>query len=161
VKPPAREALTVFWDGEEVPGFIVFALGAPGVKRPEDLPTFGWTIEPDVRSSTLAGNQWIVAVWYIRVVGWPTPGEFRDSMRRVLCGLVGDGYTAAWIGIEGSFVDPPDLFTAEAMPESVLAACSAETGYLVAVDLDLPLQALPDNDLAALREASGDLAGAE
>ena len=161
VKPPAREVLTVYWDGEEAAGFIVFALGRPRMRRPRDLPDLGWTIEPDVRPSTLTGARWKVAVWYVRVAAWPTPRGFRDSIRRVLCGLVGEGYSVAWIGIDGSFVDPPELFMPESMSGGVLAACSAATGFLVGVDLDQPLRTLADHEMLRLREASGGLASTE
>lgn len=158
MRPPAREVLTVYWDGEEAAGFIVFALGGAERQRPCALPDLRWTMEPDVRPSTLAGDQWKVDAWYIRVAAWPTPQVFRDSMRRVLCGLVEEGYSVAWIGIDGSFVDPPDLFMPESMSGGVLAACSASTGFILGVELDQPLRALADHEMLRLREASGGLA---
>ncbi len=158
MRHPAREVLTVYWDGEEAAGFIVFALGGPNQQRPCVLPGLDWTEEPDVRPSALAGEQWKVAAWYIRVAAWPTPQVFRNSMRRVLCALVEEGYSVAWIGIDGSFVDPPELFIPESMSGGVLAACSKATGFLAGVDLDQPLRALADHEMLRLREASGGLA---
>jgi hypothetical protein len=152
--------MTVYWDGEEATGFIVFALGGPQVKRPRTLPNLDWPVEFDVRSSTLTGERWKVAVWYVRVSAWPTARRFRDSIRQLLCGLVGEGYSAAWVGIDGSFVDPPELFMPKAMSGGVLAACSDTTGFLEAVDLDEPFRALSDEDMLRLREASGGLASA-
>lgn len=153
--------MTVYWAGEEAAGFIVFALGGPTMDRSRDLLEFGWPVEPDVRPTALIGERWKVAAWYVRVAAWPTRREFKNSIRRVLCGLVDEGYPVAWIGVEGSFVDPPELFVPEAMPGGVLAACSAQTGILVAVDLDLPLEAISDAEMLRLREASGGFASAQ
>ena len=155
---PAREQLVVYWDGEEVAGFIVFALrprsSAPALGKLD----FGWTIEPRQRPSLLVGEAWEVGAWYIKVAAWPPAVTFRESISALLHGLIDEGWSVAWIGVEGSFVDPPELFSPEAMPGGVLAACSTDTGFIEAVDLDLPLRALSDPRLLALREASRGLA---
>lgn len=149
--------LTIYWDGEEVPGFIVFALGSHK-KRAPALPDFGWPIAPDVRFSTLTGERWLAAVWYVSVTVWPSAQRFQDSLRHVLAELVGDGYSVAWIGTEGSFADPPSLFNPKAMSGRVLAANSRATGFIASFDLDTPLKALTDAEMLRLREASGGLA---
>lgn len=146
--------MTLYWDGDEAPGFIVYALGGPEIQRPRGLPDFGWAFEPEVSPWTLKGERWKVDVWFVRVAGWPTQQEFRDSIRQVIGGLIDDGYSVAWIGMEGFFADPPSLFMPDAMSGGVLAACSRETGFLLAIDLDAPLQALTDSEMLRLREAS-------
>jgi hypothetical protein len=155
---PAREQLVVYWDGEEVAGFIVFALRERSSACSLRKLDLGWMIEPDQRSSFLVGETWEVGAWYIKVAAWPPAETFRESISTLLHGLIDEGWSVAWVGVEGSFVDPPELFSPEAMPGGVLAACSTDTGLIEAVDLDLPLQALTDSRMLALREASRGLA---
>jgi hypothetical protein len=49
--------MTVYWDGEETAGFLVFALSGPTMGRSGDLPDFGSPVEPDVRPSVLMGER--------------------------------------------------------------------------------------------------------
>lgn len=158
MKPPAREVLTIYWGGEETAGFTVHALrGRSGETNPE-LALPDWPGDVESKVSVLHGEGWEVAVWDVRVDAWPSQGEFEHSVQELLCGLVAEGFAAAWIGLEGYFVDPPRLFLPEAMTGGVLAACSGETGFLPSVQLDLPLQAIADCGLLALRHACGGLA---
>lgn len=158
MKPPAREVLTIYWGGEETAGFTVHALRGRSEEPIPDLAPLDWPGEVEVKLTVLHGENWEVLVWDVRVDVWPSPGEFERSVRDVLCGLVAEGFSASWIGLEGYFVDPPRLFLPEAMTGGVLAACSGETGFLPAVRLDLPLQAITDCGLLALRNACGGLA---
>jgi hypothetical protein len=86
---------------------------------------------------------------------------FDRSIKATLCSLVDDGFSAAWMGVEGLFADPPWLFTPEMMTGGVLAACTRQTGYLTALQLDAPFRALEDADLTSIREATLHLAGTD
>lgn len=158
MKPPAREVLTIYWDGEETAGFTVHALRDRSGEAIPELTPPDWPGEVEVKQAVLHGEFWEVCVWDVRVDAWPSPGEFDESAQELLCGLVAEGFAAAWIGLEGYFADPPRLFVPDTMTGGVLAACSGETGFLPAVQLDAPLRAITDFDLLALREACGGLA---
>jgi hypothetical protein len=159
VKPPAREVLSIYWDGEETAGFTVHALRHRRGEPMPELAPLDWPGKVEVRLFVLHGEGWEVCVWDVRVDEWPPPGDFDRSIQKLLCGLVAEGFSAAWIGLEGHFADPPRLFVPDEMTGGVLAACSGKTGFLPAVRLDAPLRAISDSDLLALREACGDLAG--
>jgi hypothetical protein len=158
MRPPAREVLTIYWNGEENPGFTVHALRGRIDESIPDLPPLDWPGDVETKPFLLHGEKWEVCAWDVRVDAWPSPGQFDQSVQELLCGLVADGFAVAWIGLEGHFADPPSLFLPTTMAGGVLAACSRETGFLPAVELDTPLRAITDDYLLALRHASGGLA---
>lgn len=155
---PAREQMVVYWDGEEAAGFIIFALRSRSSEPVLRQLEFGWIIEPDQDSWLLVGEAWEAGAWYIKVTAWPSAKAFRESTSTLLQGLIDEGWSVAWIGGEGSFADPPKLFSPEAMSGGVLAAYSIDTGLIDVLDLDLPLRALTDFQMLALRDASHGLA---
>jgi hypothetical protein len=155
---PAREVLTVIWQGEEIPGLTFYGLRRPGDERRPEFPTEAWAGCAEPRSSRLFGDRWEVLVWDVKLRCWPAPEEFPELVRRTLEALRVAGCKVAWVGREGYFADPPDLFLPDSMSEGVLAALSDETGFQMAVALDQPLRSLPDDELLALRKASDGLA---
>ena len=44
---PARDNLTIFVDGDEVPGIIVYGVFALGSGRPVDFPAASWISHPE------------------------------------------------------------------------------------------------------------------
>ncbi len=155
---PAREILRVFWEGEEVAGLTFYGIRT---REQEDIPRFPavkWDSLVDCRQSFLHGERWEVIVWDVKVTRWPSPGRFKEALRLTLEALLRGGCSVSWIGLEGFFVDPPDLFLPEFMSGSVLAAISEGTGLRLAVELDEPLQFLRDDELLELRQASKGLA---
>jgi len=158
MKPPAREVLTVYRDGEETAGFAVYAIRDRRGETKPALVAQSWPGLSEVTPLLLHGERWEVCVWDVSVHAWPSADEFDRSLRDLLCGLVSGGFAVAWIGLEGYFADPPHLFLPDAMSGGVLAACSGKTGFVPAVRLDEPLHAITDDGLLALREACGDLA---
>ncbi len=161
LRPPAREDLVIYWDGEEVAGFTVHALRRRSRIEIPRLHPVRWVRDAAIKSSALHGKHWEVCVWDVRIEVWPRAADFAEAIQQVLYGLIGDGFAVAWIGLEGYIADPPLLFAPQAMSGGVLAACSDQTGFLSVLDLDAPLQTLSDVELGALREASGELARSE
>lgn len=155
---PARDVLTVFWKGEETAGFTVYGLRKLSSSEPPEFPFDVWGQRTDYRESRLSGDLWEVIVWDVRVLSWPSAKEFREALRQTLEALLEASCKVAWLGLEGVFVDPPDLFLPEFMSGGVLAALSDETGFQFAIELDEPVKALKDDELYELRRASCGLA---
>ncbi len=98
-----------------------------------------------------------VVVWDVAIVAWPTGQAWRDSVRRTLEALVDAGARVAWVGREGYFCDPPDLFDPTFMSGGVLAAMTSGGEFRCAVDPDQALATLTDDELLRLRAASDGL----
>lgn len=158
MKRQAQEVLRVFWEGEEVPGLTFYGLRRRGHSDTPVFPADAWDSLADHRRSHLHGDLWEVIVWDVRVARWPSAEKFHQVVRQTLEALLVGSCSVAWVGREGFFVDPPDLFLPEFMSEGVLAALSRETGFRIAVALDEPMQFLLDDELQELREAGGGLA---
>ena len=149
---PAREVLEVVWDGMAEPGVVVFGLyGAAGPAAPPSFPHEAWPLDTDVRSHLLHGNGWRVFEWDIRVGRWPTGETWRAAVGATLQSLVDEGAVVAWLGVEGRFCDPPDLFDPACMPGGVLAVALPDKPLDCRVDPDEPLQTLSDEEMHALR----------
>ena len=159
MKPPAREVLTVFWDGEETPGLTFYGLRARGESELPEFPLHDWK-NAECLSWRLHGEAWEVAVWVVRVDRWPAPDRFRSLSHLTMEALLEAGCVVSWVGREGFFIDPPDLFLPESMSKGVLSALSRATGFRTALELDQPMRSLLDDELLELREASGGLAAA-
>ncbi len=160
MRPPAREVLSVFWEGEEVPGLTFYGLRAPTSDALPEFPADEWDGRADCRSWRLHGEAWEVVVWTVRVDRWPGRDEFGFLTERTMHALREAGCVVSWVGREGFFTDPPGLFLPESMSQGVLAALSGATGFRTALDLDQPLRFLLDDELLELREASHGLASA-
>lgn len=60
-----RDALWIFWDGEEVPGVTVYGYWSPGPAREHVLPANRWSGQS--RTFRLSGDGWAAGVRDIRV----------------------------------------------------------------------------------------------
>ena len=154
----AREALTVFWQGEEVPGLTFYGLRAPGLGGRPHFPQREWRGSAMHHESTLRGDSWEVVVWDVRVDDWPSDEILTTRIRRTLSALRECKCVVAWIGREGYFADPPDLFLPEFMSGGVLAVLSDSTGFESTIELDKGLTGLADELLLRLRNGSEGLA---
>ena len=151
-----RDAIGIFWDGEEVDGALFYGLWA-GERRPSpSFPLGLWPPTTEVRSRRLWGDGWTVWMWELRIRVWPTANEWQTVVNRSLEEVVSSGAGVSWCAVEGCFVDPPALFDPDAMSEGVWA-CRSRGGIAVSAP---PLQEeftyVPSNVLADLRaEAMG------
>jgi hypothetical protein len=101
-----------------------------------------------------------VIVWDVAIAVWPSGDAWTRSVQGTLKLLVDCGARVAWIGLEGFFCDPPDLFEPALMSGSVLAAMTSDGCFCCPVDPDQPLATLTDKDLLQLRRASDGLSNA-
>jgi len=157
---PAREGLTVFFDGEERPGVIFYALARPGTTNSVVFPIGLWP-RGEARPFRLGGESWEVHGWDLALGEWPRGIDWTRAVHDTLKSLVDAGAVVAWVGAEGCpFSDPPDLLSPEWMSGGVLAAITSAGEFICAIDPDLPVQALSDDELASLRRHARGLADA-
>lgn len=160
MRQPARELLTVDYDGNEVPGFIIYAL--TGAQSPSfalaDLSPFAWHVD----MFDLHGNGWRIQAWGVAVSAWPADGEWLSIMVPVLEDLVAQGASVAWCGYEGApFVDPPHLFDPEFMSGSVLMGLTSTGFFTDAFRPNSPLTTVDDSVMRVVRQESHGLSDAE
>lgn len=159
---PARDSLTIFVDGDEVPGMIAYGLRSPGQDLVCEFPADAWTAHPAAAAaSLLSGDGWEVVAWEIPIVVWPSAADLRAALRRTLGALIKGGCRVAWAGAEGvPFCDPPQLFDTECMTGGVLAWLLDTGDYDCDLDPDAPLAPKSDDVLVRLREHAKGLADA-
>lgn len=147
-----RDALGIFWDGEEVPGITLYGLW-PNVVKPEEprFPEDAWPSETEWRASWLFGLGWWVHIWDIRIAVWPTSAAWMDVVCTALQALRAGGATVAWGGLEGRFADPPSLFDPAEMSEGVWIAVDVEGNTYGPPHLDAPFTTVSDATLLLLR----------
>lgn len=154
----ARDSLTIFVDGDEVPGLIAYGLRQPGQGRCS-VPSDAWIAEPEITEHRLLGEGWEVLTWEIPIIIWPRAGEFRVSLLRTIRALIDGGSRVAWIGAEGlPFCDPPELFDTACMAGGVLAWMTDAGDYDCPLDPDAPLSPAKDDVLHRLRAHAKGLA---
>lgn len=154
----AQECLSVFDQGEEVDGFILYALVDPKVQPPAS-PDFPVDLDWTARGFKLHGNGWAVYGWDVVVHAWPSPDRFDEAASSLLSSLVDQGSSVAWIGTEGApFADPPNLFSPSWMSGGVLRATTSDGQAFGRLRLDEPPSPVADADLDALRTHASGLA---
>lgn len=160
MEPPARETLTVFVAGEELPGVIVYGLRGPGLP-PIEFPSREWQLSHDPQPFRLHGDSWEVIGWDLAVATWPSAEDWPRVIERTLSAILATGCMVAWLGAEGCpFSDPPDLFSPDWMDGGVLAALTAQGDFLCPLSPDEPLRTLSTTDLELLRARAVGLADA-
>jgi len=116
MRVPAKEQLTVFVEGEELSGFIIYGLGSPGAID-RDVPPAIWEDLQLVGSHTLVGQHWEVVLWEVPLSQWPTGPEWQRTLSECLRAMIARGAKVAWVGAEGiPYADPPDLAVAVRVP---------------------------------------------
>lgn len=157
---PAREIMMVVKDGRLQPGVSAYGLRAIQTSNSADFPLAAWPADTQWNEGRLHGQEWEVIIWDIALREWPRNPEWGRVVRQTLQSLINAGCTVSWIGSEGYFCDPPDLFKPECMSGGVLAAMTQSGDFNCVVDPHEPLRALPEEKLLELREASRGLAAA-
>ena len=103
---PRSRALTVYWQGQETSGLLLYGLRRPK-QHPETeldglLPKGADVSKPWL----LHGEGWAVDVWTIRTPAVPTGRDWRAMLALVLGHMLEAGYDVAWFATEGDFADP-------------------------------------------------------
>jgi hypothetical protein len=157
--PLARDSLTIFIDGEETPGFIVYGLAPRGTRAPAAFPSAAWVANPRADESVLHGEAWEVKFWEVPMIIWPTGDEFVAAVRRTLGAMIDRDCRVAWIGAEGiPFCDPPQLFDPGCMSGGVLAWMTDDRRFQCPLRPDRALAPIADDQLLALRTHARGLA---
>ncbi len=159
VRRPAREILTVINGGEFRPGLSFYGLGRPGLHQPR-FPQEVWPEETEYHVSRLHGDAWQVMVWDVALLRWPYGEEWWRALHATLAAFIDMCYLVAWVGGEGYFCDPPDLFDPSCMSGGVLAAVTKEYDFTRTLDPNAPLRPLSDEQMLQLRQSAEGLADA-
>jgi hypothetical protein len=150
--PLARDALTVFVDGDEEPGLIAYGLTAPEAWHEARFPADAWLASPEPDQFVLRGDNWRVYGWEVPIAIWPTRASFQAAVQRTLEALIRSGCRVAWVGAEGvPFCDPPQLFDPECMSGGVLAWMTDDGRFDCPLDPDRVLAPVSDDELLRLR----------
>lgn len=146
-----RDALRVFWNGEEVAGVTVYGFWTVRqASCPSVVPSsVGALVEED--QFTLHGEGWHVCGADLKVSEWPRPDQWNECIRSILQRMMDGDAWVAWCGFEGMFVDPPGLLSPEQMSGGVWAALTRQE-YFPPPDLDGELETLSDEVLQSLSE---------
>ena len=153
--------MTIFVEGDEVPGLIVYGLFLPGSDRQVEFPSSVWISRPVPCEFRLFGDGWEVLMWEVPIDIWPTGERWRAAIRSTLKAMIERGGRVAWIGSEGGpFCDPPKLFSPDCMSGGVLAWMTDVGDSDIPLDPDLPLAPITDDGLRELRLHARGLADA-
>jgi hypothetical protein len=155
---PAKEKLTIFSDGEELPGIIVYGLAAPATLS-ATLPPDHWDGGQHISTFTLVGEQWEVVLWEIPLSRWPSGPQWQHALSRILETMINQGARVVWVGAEGiPFADPPDLFDPRYMAGAVLTWLTEDGQRGRPFDPDQPLSPATAAELTFLRQFARGLA---
>lgn len=161
---PISEGLVVVGDGEFVPGFIVYGLGASGcvsTDLPDAIADGLWDGPgPGVKLFRLHGEGWEVMLWEIRVSRWPTGLEWRQKQANLFDAMIAQGAAVVWIGDGFNFSDPPWLFDPRYMSGGVLVwrtSGGQQGGELDPMASSVPIS---DEEMLRLRYLAAGLADA-
>lgn len=151
---PRDRVLTVYWQGEEATGLLLYALRSPD-EQPHVEVCDAWPDGTKCSSPWLLhGDGWAVDLWTIRLRRIPVGTEWLALRKRTLARLAHAGYSVAWAAAEGDFVDPPALFDPEVMGQGLYAAYSEATGFLCRDQGTDDIAVLSDADLVRLRQVA-------
>lgn len=155
----ARDSLTIFVDGDEVPGLIAYGLRPRGHYPPLVFPTDAWIAQPEALENRLYGDGWEVVMWEIPIVIWPVAADLREALRRTTGAMIDRGSRVAWVGAEGMpFCDPPQLFDPDCMSGGVLAWMTDLGDFDCNLDPDELLAPVSEDVLVRLRAHAKGLA---
>lgn len=159
----ARGSLTIFVDGYEVSGSIVYALTRSNTDTCQHCPPGTLPDLDATRKSSMSGEAWQIVVWDIPIDPWPSSRSFRGLVHCLLQAMIGTGCRVAWIGAEGlPLCVPPRLFDPACMSGGVLTwmTNSFDFDFGGSLDLDKPLRPVGNHELRYLRAFATSLADA-
>ncbi len=156
-----REVLTVYVDGDEVPGVLLYGLDSPKNDREPRFPGEAWSGFVALKTYVFHGESWRVRSWEIALSKIPSLDLLSQATSTTLDAFIGSGSVVAWMGLEGNFCDPPSLFLPECMSGGVVTARTASGKQWNRLDTAHSFEPLSDEDLLALRAEAYPLASAE
>jgi hypothetical protein len=153
MSPSTRGSLAIFWNGEEVDGFLVYGFWLGEQPSPPSIPTGVWE-DAAFKSYKLFGDGWTVWMWDVRLWRWPEPAVWRQQLQATLAAMIDAGACVSWCGVEGGFCDPPFLLGPD-MNGLVWCALTAKGTLYGPPPLDGPFTSLTAAELQQVREAAG------
>ena len=156
-----NEVLTVYMDGEEVPGVMLYGLDSMANDSQPRFPGSAWPWLVARKTYVFGGKRWRVRLWEVALSAIPSPEILWNATSTTFGSLIDAGCLAAWMGLEGGFCDPPSLFLPECMSGGVVAARSASGRQWGQFENLHPISPLSDEDLLALRSDAQPLASAD
>lgn len=152
MKQLTEESLGIFWNGEEVDGLTIY--GYFDYKK-DDAPVISsdiWKDNYEIKTHKLFGDDWTVWLWDIRINKWPEQKEWLNFIKSILHKMIKQGASLSWAGLEGHFVDPPDLFKPEFMRGGVWAVYTKLGGFYCEAQLGRVFKTLDDSILEDARK---------
>ena len=150
-----ENSLGIFWDGEEVDGITVYGFFKDiNAERPI-MPNDIWGHNCEVKASQLFGEDWVVWLWDIRIDKWPSQAEWIQTIKTTLEEMLNHGAIVSWAGLEGFFVEPPDIFAPEFMGDGVWALSMKHDECFCFAELGKPFKTLDDSILEKTRKKLG------
>lgn len=142
-----EESLGIYWNGEEVDGVTIYGLFLG--QRPDCPvpPSEVWPKSCEFSTGKLFGDDWTVFIWDVRIKMWPDRNKWISTVKNTLEKMIARGAFIAWCGLEGSFVDPPDLFKSEFMSGGVWAVCTNENFFACEANMGEIFKTLDDATL--------------
>jgi hypothetical protein len=157
MKPPLREVATVVRGGIQTSGLSFYGLMSD--VEHAAVPVAAWPEDTTFTTSWLHGQGWHVLIWDVALDRWPEAASFKSALAATFSSLVAAGSIVAWVGREGYFCDPPQLFDPLCMSGGVLAAVLRDSQrQWVNLDPDSPMSPVSDEILLELRRASAGVA---
>ena len=157
MQTPLREIATVILRGGELPGISFYALFQQPLRDKPAFPVGVWPVNTELHLSRLRGDGWLVLVWDVALSSWPSTRAFQDAVSATFEQLIHASAKATWIGREGYFCDPPDLFSPDCMSGGVLAVALPDGRTWGTPDPEQPLVVVDDAVLLEVRRATSGL----
>lgn len=145
-----RDRLGIFWQGEEGDGILVYGYWKSSSATEPEFPRDVWNAYVDWRPRRLAGADWTVWMWEIRINQWPPSTRWHDMIQVLLAAMQSGGSAVSWCGLEGFFVDPPGLLSPAKMSGGAWAAMAADGTSYGPPPLEGPFDPLSDDVLNKL-----------
>jgi len=154
--PTTRESLGIFWEGDEVDGVLFYGLWSEEEAAPDGLLA-AWPRSTGHRVRRLFGPGWVVRMWEVRVVDWPSADAWGELVLGTLRGITDAGACVAWGGLEGFFVDPPALLRDGT--DGVWCARTGSGAEFGPPSLDGPFTLLDADAVSALAQGAAEVGG--
>ena len=154
MKISLNEVAKIIHNGSEKSGLSFHALFSlpNGEIKNISFPYEIWGDNIESKDFLLHGEKWGVLIWDVVIDIWPKTETLNQIIEKTFNVLLKNGACVAWIGREGFFCDPPDLFLPD-MNEGVLAAALPGKKW-INLDIDSFFTPLSDSVVLELRKQS-------
>lgn len=147
-----RDILSIYWDSNlgEVEGQTFYLYSDNIHYQLPEFPFNLWPKSTETKSHKLFGDNWIVWLWDVKFSD--IPNNWKDLTKKTLTFFFEKNSIISWCGLDGYFVDPPDLFDPNLMSNGIYAAIGSDGVFICHSDLDDKFEALTDHELLILHK---------